>query len=71
MIQTTTIRDFYQKILGYIEEDTTTGVKTARNFYKKILGRYDPRDNKTRDFYGRIIGNGDLTGMLISMDQNN
>ena len=63
------IRDFYKKILGYIDTDTTTGVKTVRNFYMKILGTYDPRDNKTRDFYKRIIGNGDLTMMLLYQDQ--
>lgn len=63
------IRDFYKKILGYIDTDTTTGVKTVRNFYMKILGTYDPRDNKTRDFYKRIIGTGDLTMMLLYQDQ--
>lgn len=63
------IRDFYKKILGYIDTDTITGVKTIRNFYMKILGTYDPRDNKTRDFYKRIIGTGDLTMMLLNEDK--
>lgn len=63
------IRDFYKKILGYLDTDTVTGVKTIRNFYMKILGTYDPRDNKTRDFYRRIIGTGDLTMMLLNEDK--
>ena len=63
------IRDFYRKILGYIDTDTVTGVKTIRNFYMKILGTYDPRENKTRDFYKRIIGTGDLTMMLLQQDR--
>ena len=63
------IRDFYKRILGYIDTDTITGVKTIRNFYMKILGTYDPRDNKTRDFYKRIIGTGDLTMMLLNEDK--
>lgn len=63
------IRDFYRKILGYMDTDTVTGVKTIRNFYMKILGTYDPRENKTRDFYKRIIGTGDLTMMLLQQDR--
>ena len=70
IVSKTPVRDFYGKILGYIEIDGTTGIHTIRNFYMKILGRYDPKDNKTRDFFGRVIGEGDLSGMLINMDQN-
>ena len=69
MTKRETIRDFYKKILGYLDTDTITGVKTVRNFYMKILGTYDPRDNKTRDFYKRIIGTGDLTLMLLNEDK--
>jgi hypothetical protein len=69
MTKRETIRDFYKKILGYLDTDTVTGVKTIRNFYMKILGTYDPRDNKTRDFYKRIIGTGDLTLMLLNEDR--
>lgn len=60
-----TIRDFYNRILGYIDTDKRTKVKTARDFYNHILGTYDPKSNITRDFYGKIIGSGDLTSMLI------
>ena len=35
-----TIRDFYGKILGYIETDSVTGNKVATNFLGKILGYY-------------------------------
>ena len=70
MINREPVRDFYRKILGYIDTDSVTGKKTIRNFYMKILGYYDPKDNKTRDFYRRIVGNGDLSSMLIYQDNN-
>lgn len=61
-----TIRDFYNRVLGYIETDAH-GNKTARDFYKRILGTYDARLDVTRDFYNRIIGKGDLTAALIQI----
>jgi hypothetical protein len=70
MVKRDTIRNFYKKILGYVDTDSVTGVKTVRNFYMKILGTYDPKENKTRDFYKRIIGTGDLTMMLLAQEEN-
>lgn len=64
MKNTTAIKDFYGKILGYIEEDEQ-GNKTIRDFYRKILGRYDKKLNITKDFYGRVLGQGDLSSGLI------
>ena len=60
----TTIKDFYGKIIGSIEEDAQ-GNKIAKDFYGKILGRYDKKQNVTKDFYGKILGSGDLTSALI------
>lgn len=61
---TSTIRDFYNRIIGYIDEDSN-GNKTARDFYRVILGRYDKNANVTKDFGGRIIARGDMTSGLI------
>lgn len=58
------IRDFYGKIIAWVETENN-GNKTVRDFYGKILGKYDARFDVTRDFYGKIIGKGDVTGMLI------
>lgn len=60
-----TIKDFYYRVLGYIET-YDDGSKIARDFSRRILGRYDPKRDNTKDFYGRIIGRGDLTGMLFN-----
>ena len=60
-----TIRDFYNRVIGYIETDRD-GNKIVRNFYKKILGRYDKKHDVTRDFYNRIVGKGDLSTMLLN-----
>lgn len=60
----TTIKDFYGKILGSIEELPNKD-RVARDFFGKILGRYDKKMNVTKDFFGKIIGTGDLTSALI------
>lgn len=60
-----TLRDFYGKIIGYIET-APNGNKTLRNFYRQILGRYDKSSNTTRDFYGRIVARGDQLMMLLN-----
>ena len=58
------VKDFYGKIIGTIETDNT-GNKIARDFYGKILGKYRKDTNKTYDFYGKILANGDITSALI------
>lgn len=63
-MQEETIRDFYGKVIGYIQIDSN-GNKIVRDFYRKILGRYDKAANVTRDFYGRIIARGDQASSLL------
>lgn len=70
MIKREPVRDFYKKILGYVDTDTVTGKKTIRTFGMKIVGYYDPKTNVTRDFYKRIVGTGDLTMMLLQQEIN-
>ena len=64
------LRDFYGKIIGYIETDNI-GNKVIRDKYRKILGRYDKKSNVTRDFYGRIVGRGDQSSILFLKDKLN
>ena len=59
-----TIRDFYNRIIGYIETKPN-GDKVVRNPYRQILGTYDSKQNLTKDQYFRIIGRGDLTSSLL------
>lgn len=58
------IRDFYGRILGYIETDDK-GNQLVRDFYGKILGKYDKATNTTRDFYGKILARGNQAASLI------
>lgn len=58
------IRDFYGKIIGFIED--TPNEKIVRDFYGKILGKYDKKLDVTRDFYGKIIAKGDQSSMLFN-----
>lgn len=70
MIKREPVRDFYKRILGYVDTDTSTGIKTVRTFGMKIVGTYDPKTNLTRDFHHKIIGSGDLTMMLLQQENN-
>ena len=63
-----TIRDFYNRIIGYVETDNN-GNKTARDFYNRILGYYDKKLNVTRDFYNRIVAKGDSVVGLIYAEE--
>ena len=60
-----TIKDWKGKIIGFIEV-LPNGDKIIRDFYRKILGKFDSRLNVTKDFYGRIIAQGDLSTMLFN-----
>lgn len=62
---TQVIKDFYNRIIGYIETDANTGDKVAKDFYRRIVGYYDKKLDVTRDFYRRIVGRGDLLSSLI------
>ena len=61
----TTLRDWTGKIIGYVELKNN-GDKVLRDFYRKILGTYDARLNVTRDFYGRVVAQGDCLSMLLN-----
>lgn len=58
------IRDFYGKILGWVETDRQ-GNQQVRDFYGKILGTYNKSQDMTRDFYGRIVSKGNTVVGLI------
>ena len=69
MIQRETIKDFYNRIVGYIETDTATGNKTGRDFYNRVVGYYNKNLNVTRDFYNRIVGRGDTLASLVMQSE--
>lgn len=60
-----TIKDFYGRIIGYIETDKY-GNKVIKDFYRKILGRYEKAMDVTKDFYGKVIARGDQSSMLFN-----
>ena len=59
------IREFRGKILGWIEDDGQ-GNQQIRDFVGHILGSYRKSEDKARDFYGRIVGSGNLLTMLLN-----
>lgn len=64
----TPIKDYNGRILGFIEYDPNSKIKTAKNYYGTILGRYDEKLNRTTDYYGRIVAEGDVLSSLIMDD---
>lgn len=68
-MNTETIRDFYGRIIGYVETDEKSGNKTIRNFQRIILGYYFKDRNVTTDFYQRIIARGDTGSGLIYTEE--
>ena len=64
MKQTQTIRDFYGRVLGYVEDDGQ-GNCTAYDFYRRVLGRYSKSLDSTQDFYGRVLARGNITTALV------
>ena len=61
------IRDFYGRVIARVEEHPN-GDKTIKDFYFRTLGYYRASRDVTVDFYNRVVGEGDCTGMLISMN---
>lgn len=64
------VRDFYNRIIGWIETDEISGNQTARDFYNRILGTWEARLDVTRDFYNRIVAKGNVLSGLILEEEN-
>ena len=58
------IKNFSGQILGTLEDQDNKIV--ARDFYGVNLGYYDKTTDRTHDFYGRIVGSGNLLSGLIA-----
>lgn len=64
MAQTMTLKDFQNRIIGYVEIKDN-GDKTLKDFHNRILGYYDAKQNVTKDFYNHIVGRGDILTSLL------
>lgn len=58
------IKDQNGKIVGWVETDHL-GNKVAKDFYGRLKGRYSKMTNLTKDFYGKIVAQGDATVGLL------
>lgn len=65
----TPIKDYRQRILGWLED--TDQYIIARDFYMRILGRYDKKMDCTRDYYGRVLTQGNTVAGLITNPEYN
>lgn len=71
MIEKRIIKNYYGRTLGTIEYDTVTKKSKAKDFYGRVLGIYDPKDDRTRNFYGKIISWGNSLEALVYNSENN
>lgn len=62
------IKDFYHRIIGYVQTDSQ-GNKKAFDFYRRLLGTYSKQQNVTKDFYNRIVARGDAVVSLIYTEE--
>ena len=58
------IKDFYGRIIGRYDTQPD-GTTILRVFHGRVKGKYDPKQNVTRDFYGRIVAKGNHLSMLL------
>jgi len=64
------LKDFYSRIIGYIEEKPN-GDKIGYDFYNRIVGYYRKDLNVTQDYYRRIVARGDmLSGLVLQAEGN-
>lgn len=70
MIERTPVRDYYQRIIGYIDTDTVTGDKVGRDRTQWIVGYYVKRLNETQDRYRRCVNKGDMLAALIQQEED-
>ncbi len=59
-----TIRNFSGQIIAYYEHQPNGDI-VVHDFYGRILGKYDKQFDVTRDFYGHIVAQGCVLGLLI------
>ncbi len=63
-MRTELIRKFTGEIIAKLEYQDNGDI-VVRSFYGNILGKYDHSRDKTVDFYGRIVADGCVPGVLI------
>ena len=63
-MQRQNIKDFYGRILGYIQIEND-GRQKAFDWKGRLLGTYYPDRNTTNDFYGRVVFKGNAIASLI------
>ena len=72
MTHTDIVKDYYNRIIGYVEIDSVTGNKIGRDFYRRVVGYYNKNLNITQDFYKRTVGRGDLlTSLIVQAEERN
>ena len=70
MIDRRPVRDYYHRIIGYIDTDTVTGDQVGRDFYQWIVGYYKKSRNQTLDRYQRVVYQGNMLSALIQEEDD-
>lgn len=51
------VKDWTGKVLGFVDTDKY-GNQTVKNFGGKVLAYYDAKRNRTTDFAGKVLSEG-------------
>ncbi len=62
------VKSFTGKIIGKISTEPN-GDKKAMTFEGQVIAKYNKRMNYTTDFYGKVIGKGDLTEAIVYTEE--
>lgn len=64
------IKDYYGRIIARTEKQPNGDI-VVKDFYYRIVGKYEAMTDTTRDFYGRVVAQGNAVGLLIGMCNTN
>ena len=63
------VKDWTGKVLGWVDTDKN-GNQVVKNFGGRVLAKYDAKANKTTDFAGRKLSEGNTAISYIYLENN-
>ena len=63
------VKDWTGKVLGWVDTDKN-GNQTVKNFGGRVLAIYDARNNRTTDFAGKHLSEGNTAISYIYLESN-
>ena len=58
------LKDYYGRVFGYLHVQPNGDV-WAYDYFGRLVGKYVVQENLTKDFFGKIIAQGNVVASLI------